>query len=174
MSDTPPRHFQLPAGRGRGTKRPAEQDLSSSSSSSSSRDTSSSHGSSRDLTWSNTSTINLSSSSNDTITLSSGSCNNTIWLSSDEEPRPGASGSTADHGGRRDAEGDSDAPTHSWTSSCDRGHEPSSSSSEGRAHWYQEYLNSPRELDQEAIAYWEEAEREDPPAHHSRQQKKKK
>jgi hypothetical protein len=112
----------------------------------------------------------LSSSSNDTITLSSG--NSTIWLSSDEDPRPGTSGSTTDYGGRGDAEGDSDAPTHSWTSSCDRGHEPSSSSSEG--HWYQEYLNSPRELDQEAIAYWEEVEREDPPAYHSRQQKKKK
>jgi hypothetical protein len=114
----------------------------------------------------------LSSSSNDTITLSSS--NSTIWLSSDEDPRPGTSGSTADYGGRGDAEGDSDAPTHSWTSSCDRGHEPSSSSSEGRGHWYQEYLNSPRELDQEAIAHWEEVEKQDPPTYHSRQQKKKK
>lgn len=172
MSDTPPRQFQLPAA-GRGRKRPAEQDLSSTSSSSSSHNTSSSH----DQTWGNSSvsshgTMYLSSSSNDTITLSSS--NSTIWLSSDEDPRPGTSGSTADYGGRGDAEGDSDAPTHSWTSSCDRGHEPSSSSSEGRGHWYQEYLNSPRELDQEAIAHWEEVEREDPPAHHSRQQKKKK
>jgi hypothetical protein len=94
-------------------------------------------------------TINLSSSSNDTIILSSSS-NGTIWLSSDEDPRPGTSGLTGEYGGRGNAEGDSDAPTHSWTSSCDRGHEPSSSSSEGRGHWYQEYLNSPRDLDQEA------------------------
>jgi hypothetical protein len=118
-------------------------------------------------------TINLSSSSNDTIILSSSS-NGTIWLSSDEDPRPGTSGLTGEYGGRGDAEGDSDAPTHSWTSSCDRGHEPSSSSSEGRGHWYQEYLNSPRDLDQEAIDYWEEVERQGPPVHHSRQQKKKK
>jgi hypothetical protein len=113
--------------------------------------------------------ISSSGSSNDTIWLSSS--NSTIWLSSDEDPRPGTSGVTADYGGRGDG-GDSDAATHSWTSSCERGHEPSSSSSEGRGHWYQEYLNAPRVLDQEAIDYWDEVEKQDPPPQQTAKEEK--